>query len=692
MAAAQAAQNNQSTNPLEPETAKLMPANYYGEEQKEYITHLQGRLESAYRMKSMPQPEFDNFTYYQRYERNLKVANTMHLEKKKNEDDVTVSSGTIEQKLDSLLAHINNLNLTCEVLVYDDEKNNITSLGIALADIMEDTAKNEPSSDDSGDDEKKLSRQRELLVQGEVFVQEEWLKLWEQKKVLKSKFDGSFTSGSWDKKLQKVFEGPSRTLLYGPNVFLGDITEFYMANQPYVFLVIQEDYSLAKKRYGQFENFAFVQKGAIPPSTREGDPPKTIFDNRWRLTELKKNQVEIILYQDQPNDEFQILVNGVLMLPIGYPLSAVAPRGKYNIAKQVFRMIHDKFAYGKGFVSAGSIQQISQLIDEMLRLFVIKERKSIMPPYVNSSGRVIDRKVLMPGRISMGIDANTLQPIAGNEVQGLTAGEVQFYNMMNGLIDQSTVSDQFAGQAGKSGTTATEVNTLQQQAALTLSLSIASCALLEKKLGYLRLFNIIENWFEPIGSSVQTLGETRQLINTYRKVSRKTNIPGAGPGERSVQVTDMALPDAKTIRKAEIAEQKQRGMPVRKIFVNPIELAKAKLLFFITVTPKEQESSNFYKQEFREMMNDVIALAKLGAQLNLPGLEDEFARAWGKKQADLFSQQPLSIPAGVNATTMLPPGMLDQAQTPEQIAQGRGVRGKSTGLPAGALSGAGGKV
>ena len=499
---------NTSTNPLVEETAEVIPTDFYGEESKEYIKHLQQRLEMAYRIKNTTHPEWNNKNYYQVYEENQKIAHTHHLAPKKNEDDVVVSSGTIEQKLDALLSHVNNLNLTCEVDTYDQEKRNIVAVSRGLEDIMWDTACNEPGSDDSGDEEKRMARQRELLIQGTVFVQEEWLKLWEMKK--QAKKTGTAVDVTWSKetdfqkKLVKVFEGPSRTMLYGPNVFLGDITEFYNEGQPFIFVTIQEDYYKAKARYGKFDNWKYVQKGKIPPTTTSSqqDPPKTIFDGKWRLTELRDNQVEVIIYQDQPNDEFQIIINGVLMLPIGYPLSWVTPRGKYNIAKQVFRIINDKFAYGKGFVSSGSIQHISALIDEMLRLFVLKTRKSIMPAYVNTSGRVIDRRVLSPGRISMGIDPGSLQPIAGNEVQGVTAGEANFLTMMKDLIDKSTVSDQFQGQAGKSGTTATEVMTLQQQAQLTLGLTIAACALLEKKLGYLRLFNILANWFKPVGQSV----------------------------------------------------------------------------------------------------------------------------------------------------------------------------------------------
>jgi len=358
-------------------------------------------------------------------------------------------------------------------------------------------------------------------------VQEEWLRKFERKKVLKQKYNGEFKDfAGYDENLDLVFEGPSRTLVYGPNMFLGDMTQFYMELQPYVFVMFHEDYDVAKTRFGSFENWQYVVPGAMPSNT--ADTAKTIFDNRWRLSELKKNQVEIIMYQDQTRDEFQILINGVCMLPIGFPLSAVSPGGKFNIAKQVFRVINDKFAYGSSFVSSGSVKGISDLIDEMLKLFVLKTRKSFMPAYVNTSGRVTDKKVLSPGRISMGIDPGALQPIASNEVQGVTAGELGILKELQSLVTKSTVSDQFTGQPGGGGATATEVIELQRQARLTLGLTIAVCALLEKKLGYLRLWNIIENWFEPVDTRVDQINESRKLVNVYRSVNSENNIEGEG--------------------------------------------------------------------------------------------------------------------------------------------------------------------
>lgn len=676
---------NPALTDAQKQAVKDIPHDFYKPEDEQYLTYFQQRLERAKRVYDSPMPEMNNKTVYNCYEENEKIANTHHLDPKKNDDDVVVSSGTIEEKLDSLLSHVNNLNLSGELDVYDHEKQNILALARALEDIVFETECNEPGSDDSGDEEKRIARQRELLVQGYVYVQEEWLRQWEMKKQLKNKadrFSGKFKDVEWTSKLTKVFEGPSRTMLYSPNVYLGDITQFYMENQPYIFIVVRMSYDVAKTRYGKFENWQYVQKGKLPQM--ESDTAKTIFENKWRLTDLKDDEVEVVMYQDQPNDEFQIVINGVMMLPIGFPLSAVAPRGRYNVAKQVFRIINEKFALGKGFVSSGSVQEISKLIDEMLRLFVLKTRKSIMPSYVNTSGRVIDRKVLMPGRISMGLDAGALQPIAGNDVQGITAGEMGWLTAMRDLVDKSTVSNQFAGQAGKSGTTATEVNTLQQQAQLTLGLTISVCGLLEKKLKYLRTFNILENWFQPIGDAVKTVNGVKQLVKQYRQVARETNIDGAGSGSRTIYVSEDPVPEPQTVRNAEIAMEKATGKPTRNIFINPTELADAKLFFMWRVVPKERDSSTMSKLMFRQEISDVIALVKLGSRPNLDGLEEELGRVWGKPRNKLFqAAMPAAMMAGMAGVS----GAMD----PSQVENARG-EGNAPDVPMtpGALSGGGG--
>jgi hypothetical protein len=191
-----------SGKPIEnnPNTPEII----YKEEDKEYLGFVQSRLESAKIQKNQVWPEYNGKNYYQIYTENERIANTM-LEPKKNDDDVIVSAGTVEAKLDALLANINNLDLSADIFAFDKENNKIQELGEALEDII---AMTEELDGEGGDEEKKMLRQRELLKQGTVFVQEEWLKLWETKKKLKEGYNGQFSNfgkENWDEALELVF-------------------------------------------------------------------------------------------------------------------------------------------------------------------------------------------------------------------------------------------------------------------------------------------------------------------------------------------------------------------------------------------------------------------------------------------------------------------------------------------------------
>lgn len=626
---------NTIDNPLVKENKEQFHSSeVYTEEEKEYCHYLQKRLEGARDQRNQVYDEFDGKTYIEDYNENIKIANTK-LPSKKNEDDVIVSAGTVENKLDSLLSHINNLDLGAEVHAFDSENNEIVQAGKALEDTIFYTEQRD-GGEDAGDKEKKMLRQRELLGQNAVFIQEEWMKKYEMKKKLSEKYDGQFKDWKkWTGKLEKVFEGPGRTQLHGPNVYLGDITQYYMKDQPYVFVVIHDTYENAKKKYGKFENWKYVHKGRVTDTITEHE--HALYDNKFRLTEVRDNQVEIILYQDKPNDEFQVIINGVMIMPIGFPLSAVSPRGEYNITKQVFRPISAKFAYGKPFVRLGSVRELSYLIDEMLKLFVLKTRKSFSPPYANVSGRVISKKVLSPGRITMGISADALQKI-GEEGQGVTANEYNILKELQDRVDKSTVSPQFTGQQGKSGTTATEVVELQRQAELTLGLTIAACELLELKLAYLRLWNILQNWYEPLDRRVVTVNGVRQMVNSYRNVTRDVNIEGEGRGERQIIPTDSDIPPARVIRELERQESDRAGKPVRRIYLSANGIKNAKLNWYILVTSKEKKTSAFQKMMFREELADILTMISLGSAPNREALEEEYSRIWNKSKNKVFSK------------------------------------------------------
>jgi len=623
----------------------------YSDEENLYVGKILAKLLQAKTSRDMPHSEFNGKTYLEWFRNNEEIANTTILTTSENKD-LAVHSGTVEQKLLAVMAEVNRLNLTGETRVFDQENNELQELGMAITDIVHKTEEIEESIS-VANQEKKLMRQLELLKQGTVFIQDNWVKRWKTEKTLKGKFDGKIKGVEWTDKLVKVFDGPVRDILYGPGVYLGNNKMFGTKGQPFIFTMKTESYEEKKTRFGMkdkedknvWERWENVPKKVVPLFDIEGIPNATL-GGGWGISDVDNDMVQEIHYQDEINDEYQIFLNGIPMLPVGFPLSAITPGGMFNIEMQVLQVINPFFPYGRSFIA--KTEQLSKLLDEMIRLLLLKTRKSIHPPYANISGKVISEKSLMPGAISMGIDPGALVAI-GQEGQGATASEYQMLRELREGIDRVTISPQFLGEAGKSGTTATEVVTLQQQAQKTISLIIFACGMLEKKAQWLRTNYVIANYFEPIGTEVDDMRE--KLVNIYRTMSTKTSIPDRGSGVRKIipmDGVDMTPEDIydeeqySDTPETEVGRRYTReelGMdPLQVLYIDVNILKNCKYIFFTEVESKPRDTSVNAKLMFREELRDIQAMMNMGSRPNMEELEKAYATVWNKRKEKLFGK------------------------------------------------------
>jgi len=643
---------------MQPKTTEYIKpdAPNYSDKEKTDIGLKLAKLVTAKMARDSIKNEFNGMTYLQWFKNNEAIANTTIIRNEINEG-MAFHSGTVEQKLLTILAEINRLNLTGEVRVFDKDDDELQEFGIAITDIVRKTEEVEV------DEEKKLIRQLELIKQGTVFVQDNWVKRWGTVKTLKGeKFKGQIKGTEWTEGLELVFNGPERNVLYGPGVYLGNIKEFEMKKQPFIFTMKVNSYAETKSRFGakgkdgkdMWERWSNVPRQRVT-IVDAGNLGTSDAGAGWTLSDIDLDMVEEIHYQDQINNEYQIFLNGVAMLPCGFPLSEITPNGMFNVEKQVLQVINPFFAYGRSFIAR--TEQLSKLLDEMIKLLFLKTRKSIHPPYANISGKVISEKSLMPGAISMGIDPGALVKI-GEEGQGVTASEYQMLNELREGIDRVTVSPQMAGQAGKSGTTAFEVSLLQQQAQKNISLILFACVLLEKKVTWIRSNYVMANHFEPIGTEIDDA--RNKLVNLFRSTSMRTTIPGRGNGVRKIIPVD----DLNKMTSEDVYnEEEYSGTPVptdgsrrrtrEELDMDPLQhlyidlniLKNNKYIFFIEVDAKPRDTSNNAKLMFREELRDIQALQLMGSQINNEGLEAEYALIFNKRKEKMFTKkQPMPAP------------------------------------------------
>ena len=608
---------------LKQEEQEHIPHAKYSVKEEKYLRNLQKKMENSRDARDRSHEEFDGMSYVGQYDLFERLANT-YIAPKINKEDTNFQSGTIRTKLFAILSSLVNLNLSGDISSFDKEGLKIQALGDAMEDVILKT------NELDGDDEKKNLRQYEMLKHGTVFVEEIWDKKKKKSKKTTKEFNGKIKEAEWTTKLEDAFSRPVRNIIPGINVYLGDLTKYDISDQPFIYTVESIPYVEAEAIFGEWDRWDNVPKKIVQAEATSASI--TLYNPNWRLLDTDENFVEVIRYQDKWNNEFAVMLNGVLMTPIGLPL----PWGydEYNVVQQNLEPIHAKFAYGKSLVSR--IRNKTALLDEMMRLAVLKTQKSFMPPYINISGRVLSNRVLMPGKITYGIQPNTLMPINEKEAEGVTQAEFAMIKELQESIDGETTSPTFQGQKTQGQTTATEIIELQRQAKQMMGLIVFAASMLEWKLEWKRLNNNLVNWFNPDDTVVD---EVRGVIkDKYRQVSVERNIEGEGMGRRIVVPTE-DIPSSDAIRKAEDALTKEQNQPVRLIFLNPKEVQSSNLVWQIVVKPKEKKTSETAKLLWRAFMQDVLILDP-----NIEYLQERTANVWEEDAKKLFAPNPQPTP------------------------------------------------
>ena len=360
----------------------------------------------------------------------------------------------------------------------------------------------------------------------------------------------------------------------------------------------------------------------------------------WTLEVQQTDYVEILKYFDKWKNEMMIIANGVMMLPVGFPLTAVSPSGSYPIAKGDAYPISQFFAISKSIPAKTKVDQ--EVLDEFLRLIVLKTRQSFKPPVANNTGRVLNRKMFEAGQITNQIDPSKILPIG--PVTGVSQSEFEAFQFIKTLVDAKTVSPAFAGDTESGRHTATEVLELKKQQMMKLGLAIYGVVNLEVQLSRLRLYNILTNWTKVQDQEMSDI--TGKMEDVYKSIMVDSTMSNSVPGKKIVQVSP-DLPNSDQIMEEENQLSQKMRVPVQKVYIHP-DVSKEKLFWFITINPTEKDSSDLHRVMFKQDIQDAITL--FGPQsLNYPYLQQRYAVS-AKEDPDKFFIK--NVPAQPTAGAM----------------------------------------
>lgn len=598
------------------------------------------RFRKAKQQREKQWEYFDDLTYEQDYYLNKRALNT-YLRPKKNDDEVRVNTGVTEKRIESVANELISMNLQPEVRAYDENDHEIEELGDAFSDLVKRTNEIEQ------DDDKYADAILELLSQRAVFIEETYI-------------DRIVGRDNSKRKIQRC----EKRILSGLQVYLGNIRlpHYRFKEQPYIVKYERVTYREAEQRYGKQKNWEYVTAGN---QAVYGD------NFSYRMAPLESDEVEILHYMSYPDDEYQVMVNGVMLWELGSKLPWRYEG--YNITMSILKPMAIDFAYGKPLTA--SAKTLQALDNETLRNLIRKFRQAIEPPTGTKGSKIFSRDIWNPGSMTQGVKKDDISVLIDH--QGVTSSEM---SMMQ-LIEQKT--NEFLGTAAvqtmeqkKGKSSATAIVSAQKEAVKMLGFAVLAVIRLKKNLTYLRIYNILENETQPTGKRKNEL--TGKIENTYKQFTvHEAALSNNRVGKKIVQFTDKPITDetSEQIYQAE-REHQMQGEDVGIIILNAEQLRDVVDNWYVSVTQKDKDSSELSKAMFKDQLGQAQAISQMTQRpMNPDKLIESFERKWGVK--DMFQKQPPQQPGGPQNPGQEQPG----SEAGNQLKNGANASGGGPKAP-----------
>ena len=608
----------------------------YSEEEKKDLAIKHTLFCNAYNQREEAHEEFNDMTYTMWHESNAQNANSYN-PPKKNEEDTRIVTGITQEKEISLLSALLNFNFEPEQRAFDKRDMEIAEIGMHMNSMVKKSRIMEQY------DEKRQLIYKEMLDQGDVFVEEVRKKQVDVSKVLNDDFDFGEVKISkikWKEDIKSYYEKCEVNIISGLSVFEGNFKNFFIQEQPYIFTTDLIPASVGKALFRNWDRLEYVSDTVTEFSTENSTTDIEFHDFSFQKT--LPGFWEVTKFYDRWNNEFQLYLNGVQMLPVGFPLTVISPSGLYPIAKGSAEPISKFFSRSKSIASKTKVDQA--VVDEMLRLMLLKTKKSYMPSYTYSGNKVLSRKIFLPAQITKDIKQGELNELGNNT--GVNQAEFNMYSMMRRMIDEKSVSPNFAGNAGEGSQTATEVIELKKQQMNKLGSTIVGVTSLERQLVDLRRANILATWTKKVDDRID---ETKEhLEELYRSVTTEEQL---SDGRKGLKIIEFSKSKTKPVAEGGMTPDQVKAeesllseyysKPVKKVYLNPDLMRKLEATWYTVIVPTEKDSSSLDRIMF---MKDIQTGAEVFGPMayNMAYLKERFASIIGENPKMLFTAQQAS--------------------------------------------------
>jgi hypothetical protein len=432
----------------------------------------------------------------------------------------------------------------------------------------------------------------ETVSKGTAFIEESYVQELRKIKDIKS-WDPLTNDMEFEEKEILDYEGFRSAVIDPREIYLGNIFEFTIERQPYIFRRQVLDYHDAKSRYGELRNWEFVRPGV---KHHEDEDDGDYYEPQL-TADLEKNDVEVLHYWSKPDDEIAIVINGILLTKVGTPIPYT--HKNYPITKSVFEIMSSRFAYGKSMPDRLKGEQ--DVIDTMYRMVIDKSFLSIFPPLLAKGFEKVTTDIIVPGKVTP-VDSETdiAVPVG---VAGGVGNEMNLIAFIENSMDSSSIDPQHLGSPATGERSATQVLEARNGAQRILGLFGFMIAFAIEDMVSLRVQNILQFWNREERLLLKD-GQRESVRNVFQLQNQELRDGSLGTREISF-LPENIQPTSQEIFTEE-RRLRRKGKNMNKIFLDPEKIRQYNWIVRVKANPSNRMSPELRKVLGLEFYNQFI--------------------------------------------------------------------------------------
>lgn len=407
-------------------------------------------------------------------------------------------------------------------------------------------------------------------------------------------------------------------LMDGRKVILGNPEIPFIQDQPHITIEEVIPRKDAELVYGSLKRWKHVPKTMDGITEITSGNATTLFD-RERLEDSDK-QVMVHRYYDKLNNRFNIMVNGIVMLPKDTPLTLWYPRGNYPLSKVSAEIIPHS-AYSRSIPM--KVKFNSDYIDWALTKLAEKFEQGVDPALLVRGRYTLTKDLFKAGQRTHGISRTDYEK-ADPDNLGITNSEFSFVSLLKEVIEAQTLNSTTTGEVADQST-ATAVNAAQNN-------QIEKLGMLLDGLVYgfmdmaLRRAETIESRYTI--KQKETIVDGKK-IDVYQDFT--VNMDGINHAVSMDTSLDEEGYDAQTERDALFTKafrDKQNGKNNEYHKVNPNIIRARKYTVTCSIVPNRRKDPYLQMIEMREEF--AWLMQTFGRMMNLEEIKKEYLKTTGR--------------------------------------------------------------